>query len=591
MHIGLIGGFLTNNIFSNSEVKQLTSMVSPFSLTSDRLIGEDFLLESYTSNQRYDLCKCSADIASGQKFDVIFCDFSAYFCDLIKITYGNKVSYITKNLYTKNQLNDILNYCRQKKFVISEVNINNIDIEKIKKCVADISKKISKLHKDSKIVVLELCRACFTFIDNKLSPIQSTTSFSDLVICENINNIFKHTFVNALFIKMPQFPLGKYNFDERYGTNILLLKDYLTECLVGCKNINQPFFDKCFIKYNHLNDKNIYSTYIISLVRDAKKMCDHDSKIIIIGNNKFVSSEIKKCFSNCSEIIYSKTEDDDAVFERLIKNIEGAKTKLIFTSLPSKSTLLFKLMHKGLRLGIDIIIGSIPSIILNNFKGRYIDPFNNVINSAPCIKRISIESIGSYVEIKPTPFNFDVNIKVHTCSQMLIEANSKIFNTTFVLSQNALLLAGEKTIFNAKCQIYLNPCTVTKIGQDCMFSTECIINNGDAHAIFDIFSGENISTNYSTLLPKKFTIAIGNHCWFGRQVCILNGCNLGDGSIVGARSFINKKFPNNCIVAGYPARILRRNVCWSRNANYSNFNDLKKYDKSCSNYAKVTIDE
>ena len=38
----------------------------------------------------------------------------------------------------------------------------------------------------------------------------------------------------------------------------------------------------------------------------------------------------------------------------------------------------------------------------------------------------------------------------------------------------------------------------------------------------------------------------------------------GSSIFIGANSFVNKKFPNNCILAGSPARLLRKNIAWDR---------------------------
>ena len=44
----------------------------------------------------------------------------------------------------------------------------------------------------------------------------------------------------------------------------------------------------------------------------------------------------------------------------------------------------------------------------------------------------------------------------------------------------------------------------------------------------------------------------------------MHGTSIGDGSIIGARSVVKKAFPNNCSIAGNPAKIVRKNVAWGR---------------------------
>ena len=45
---------------------------------------------------------------------------------------------------------------------------------------------------------------------------------------------------------------------------------------------------------------------------------------------------------------------------------------------------------------------------------------------------------------------------------------------------------------------------------------------------------------------------------------MLSNSEIGDGSIIGGNSVINKKFTNNCVVAGNPARLVRKDVAWDR---------------------------
>lgn len=53
---------------------------------------------------------------------------------------------------------------------------------------------------------------------------------------------------------------------------------------------------------------------------------------------------------------------------------------------------------------------------------------------------------------------------------------------------------------------------------------------------------------------------IGRRCFIGARSMILPGITVGDGSIVGAGSVVTRDVPPGCIVAGNPARILRRDI-------------------------------
>ena len=53
-------------------------------------------------------------------------------------------------------------------------------------------------------------------------------------------------------------------------------------------------------------------------------------------------------------------------------------------------------------------------------------------------------------------------------------------------------------------------------------------------------------------------VKIGDNVWVGENVVILSGVTIGNGVIVGANSVVTKSIPDNCIVAGVPAKIIKR---------------------------------
>lgn len=52
-------------------------------------------------------------------------------------------------------------------------------------------------------------------------------------------------------------------------------------------------------------------------------------------------------------------------------------------------------------------------------------------------------------------------------------------------------------------------------------------------------------------------VKIGNNCWIGAKVAILDGTRIGNGCIVAAGAVVKGVFPDNVIIGGIPAKIIK----------------------------------
>ena len=75
------------------------------------------------------------------------------------------------------------------------------------------------------------------------------------------------------------------------------------------------------------------------------------------------------------------------------------------------------------------------------------------------------------------------------------------------------------------------------------------------------YSGENHSFPAEKAKNRKIfskPVKICENVWIGENAIILPGIEIGKNSIIGAGSVVTKNVPENCIVAGNPARIIKK---------------------------------
>lgn len=104
------------------------------------------------------------------------------------------------------------------------------------------------------------------------------------------------------------------------------------------------------------------------------------------------------------------------------------------------------------------------------------------------------------------------------------------------------------------------------IGKFCMIASGAeFIMNGANHLVnavssypFAIFGNDWAHAMEGKTYPNKGDIVIGNDVWIGYQATILSGVTVGHGSIIGSKSVVASDVPPYSIVAGNPARIIRK---------------------------------
>lgn len=173
---------------------------------------------------------------------------------------------------------------------------------------------------------------------------------------------------------------------------------------------------------------------------------------------------------------------------------------------------------------------------------KYVVGKNNIMNvgDGSLLDGCTIHIVGENNEI-----TFGKNCKVRKGNSFWMEGNDiKIY-------------VGDNTTFNISNHINAQEDGVEiHIGEDCRFSNNVHIRTSDAHPIYDKDTKKRLN-------PAR-NVYLGKHVWIAPQSAIYKGVHVGDGSIIASRSLVTHDVPENVIVAGLPAKIVKENVFWTR---------------------------
>jgi acetyltransferase-like isoleucine patch superfamily enzyme len=86
-----------------------------------------------------------------------------------------------------------------------------------------------------------------------------------------------------------------------------------------------------------------------------------------------------------------------------------------------------------------------------------------------------------------------------------------------------------------------------KVGDDCLIGTHVMVMDTDFHRVED-------KAWDTTGEP----IVIEDRVWLGNRSIVLKGVTVGHDSVVAAGSVVTKDVPPRCVVAGVPAKVVRR---------------------------------
>ena len=221
--------------------------------------------------------------------------------------------------------------------------------------------------------------------------------------------------------------------------------------------------------------------------------------------------------------------------------------------------LFIKILNR-ITLLLNKLLSNIKSIYYSNYVNtktnllpiKFLYPLKLNINKGINSKLIINNKlfINSYMGGKE-----EIYIRLGKNSKLIIDGEFSIGNGTQIyVEDNATLSIGGKeneslSGITEKTRIMVNK--NIHIGKDVLISWDVFITDCDWHSI----DGQNYQSD----------VYIGDHTWIASGVKILKGSNISNNTIIATNSILsNRTYDANSIVAGYPAKIVKHNISWSR---------------------------
>ncbi|WP_262316601.1 acyltransferase [Lacticaseibacillus parakribbianus] len=174
------------------------------------------------------------------------------------------------------------------------------------------------------------------------------------------------------------------------------------------------------------------------------------------------------------------------------------------------------------------------------------------------VMRLTKVQIGRNVTLKGVPVIFNQSGAELTLGSGVTIKSSFLSNLVGLYSRTIIVtrVAGARIAIGDNVGISGATIYARKeitIGEGTMIGGNTKVLDNDFHPI----EAEARLANDTRKIGTR-PIHIGKNCFIGCNALILKGTELGDGCVVGAGAVVSGKFEANCVIAGNPARVIRR---------------------------------
>ena len=170
---------------------------------------------------------------------------------------------------------------------------------------------------------------------------------------------------------------------------------------------------------------------------------------------------------------------------------------------------------------------------------------------------VSVKGRGNVVRIGRPAASGSAHVAVENGASVRIGDGCILGGASIhALAAGASIEIGAETGFNGIVHVTAHEPATIRVGRGCLFGPDTSLTASDVHKIYDL--------KKSVRLNPAGDIVLGDRVWLAARAVVFRQSTIGHDSVVGWASVVKGRFPDHCLIAGVPARVIRKGIRWER---------------------------